>query len=163
MIISITPFIIELARKPIKQIEKGNMNYKIDQTPLTEEIRLKILQGFGKHAIQTIGMNGFTGEQIAFEVYDKEKFAGVASVIVFWGQLHIKSLFVEEEYRHQGIGSMLIAHVLEFSQKEGCTIAFIETMSFQALEFYQKFGFILEFTRSGYTGGVGLHYLRKEL
>ena len=32
-----------------------------------------------------------------------------------------------------------------------CPFAFVETMGFQALEFYEKCGFKLEFTRAGYA------------
>jgi len=36
-------------------------------------------------------------------------------------------------------------------------------MSFQALEFYQKMGFELDFTRPGYAHGTSFHYLSKKL
>lgn len=46
---------------------------------------------------------------------------------------------------------------------KACPFAFVETMSFQALDFYRKMGFELEFTRSGYKHGTAFHYLRKLL
>jgi len=53
-------------------------------------------------------------------------------------------------------------HAFTFGRENKCPFAFVETMSFQAVEFYQKIGFQLEFTRSGYAHGTSFHYLRKD-
>ncbi len=54
-------------------------------------------------------------------------------------------------------------YALEFGKKRGCQFAFVETMSFQALEFYQKNGFAIDFSREGYARNTSFHYLRKDL
>jgi hypothetical protein len=36
-------------------------------------------------------------------------------------------------------------------------------MNFQAMEFYQKFGFELEYTRSGFEHNFVLHFLKKDI
>ncbi|RYE05771.1 MAG: hypothetical protein EOP33_00685 [Rickettsiaceae bacterium] len=61
------------------------------------------------------------------------------------------------------MGKQLINSMLSFGKKEGLTFAFGETLNFQALEFYKKNGFKLEFTRNGFQADVSFHYLRKYL
>ena len=66
------------------------------------------------------------------------------------------------EVRGKGVGRKLMEAACEKGVEYGCRFAFVETMSFQALDFYQKFGFVLEYTRKGYDKGVDFHYLRKD-
>jgi ribosomal protein S18 acetylase RimI-like enzyme len=54
-------------------------------------------------------------------------------------------------------------HVFNFGKENGCHFAFVETMSFQAPEFYQKIGFEIELKRDGYTAGTSFYYLKKVL
>ena len=139
------------------------MSIQIKQNTLTDEIKKKMFYGFGQQAIESTGINGLSEEPISFEVFDNKEFVGAIVVQMFWGQLHIKYLFVEEKYRGQGIASQLMNHALEFGKKQGCQFAFVETMSFQALEFYRKFGFVIEFSREGYARNTVFHYLKKNL
>ena len=98
-----------------------------------------------------------------FELFDKDMFVGAIVVQVFWGQLHIKYLFLNENYRGRGLGCQLMNHALEFGKKRGCRFAFVETMSFQAPAFYQKMGFTIEFSRAGFAKNTSFHYLKKDL
>lgn len=139
------------------------MTYQIIQTALTDDIKNKIFKGFSQHAIKETGMDGLTEAPISFEIHDKGEFIGAIVVQVFWGQLHIKYLYVSEHYRGKGIAMELMGRTFLFGKEQGCQFAFLETMSFQAIEFYQKAGFILEFTRHGYANGTSLHFLRKDL
>lgn len=61
------------------------------------------------------------------------------------------------------MGVRLMECALKYGSDKACPFAFVETMSFQALGFYRKMGFELEFTRSGYKHGTSFHYLQKLL
>jgi ribosomal protein S18 acetylase RimI-like enzyme/8-oxo-dGTP pyrophosphatase MutT (NUDIX family) len=139
------------------------MNDIINQKKLTDENKKKIFQGFAVQAIKSTGMDGLDEEPISFEICDQSGFVGAIVVQLFWEQLHIKYLFVEEKYRGQGMATRLMNHALEFGKLRGCHFAFVETMSFQAHEFYQKMGFSIEFSRSGYAKNTTFHYLKKIL
>ena len=139
------------------------MNYIIRQNKLTDEIKRKIFRGFGQQAIKATGIDGLSEDPISFEIFKDSEFIGAIVVQPFWEQLHIKYLFVEEQYRGQGIARQLMNHALEFGKKRGSHFAFVETMSFQAPEFYQKMGFMIEFSRSGYAENTTFHYLKKSL
>lgn len=137
--------------------------FKICVEALTPELKMRIFQGFSKHALEMTGMDG-KQESIAFTATDAEGgFAGNLTAEIFWGALHIKYLFVEEAYRGQGLARILMEYALQYAREQRCPFAFVETMSFQAPDFYQKMGFSLEYTRHGYAGGASFHYLRKDL
>ena len=139
------------------------MSFQIKQNILTDEIKKTIFNGFGEQAIEATGINGLSEEPISFEIFDQSEFVGTVVVQMFWEQLHIKYLFVEKRYRNQGIATQLMGHALEFGKKRGCLFAFVETMSFQALEFYCKCGFTIDFSRESYARNTTFHYLKKDL
>lgn len=139
------------------------MNFSIRQTIFRDELKKKIFDGFGAHAIEATGINGLAEEPHSFEIFNKNDFVGAIVVQLFWGQLHIKYLFVDKAYRGQGIAHALMEHALKFGIDQGCHFAFVETMSFQAPKFYQELGFHLEFSRPGYAQGTTFHYLKKPL
>lgn len=135
---------------------------EILKQPLTTDIKKQIHDGFSRHAIE---MTGFDErfEPVAFVAMDGNDLAGVVVVALFWGALHVRSVYVAEGYRGQGLASELMGRVLEYGLENKCPFAFVETMNFQAQGFYQKIGFKLEFTRHGYAHGTSFHYLRKDL
>jgi ribosomal protein S18 acetylase RimI-like enzyme len=138
----------------------------IIQSPLTPEIKKHIYEAFDQHAISCTGIDGLSQEPTVFEVkeygLDSKSLAWIA-VQMFWGQLHIKYLLVEENHRHLGYGTLLMDHAFEFAKKQGCKFVFVETMNFQAPDFYQKLGFKIEFVRHGYDKKTSLYYLKKDL
>ena len=79
------------------------------------------------------------------------------------GQLHIKYLFVEENYRCLGIATELMQHAINYGKSRNCTFVFVETMNFQAVGFYQKLGFNVKLSRGGYDKNSSLNYLKKDL
>ncbi len=72
-----------------------------------------------------------------------------------WGWLSVETLAVEEGYRHQKIGSQLLAAAEAEAQKRHCHGVFLDTYSFQAREFYERKGYTvygkLEDFPKGYT------------
>ncbi len=139
------------------------MNYEIKRSRLSKELEKKIIKGFGVHSKQVTGENRCGNEAQAFELTQNGKFVGAIAANSFWGGLHIKYFFIEEEYRGKGFGRILMEKILEFGREEGCKLAFVETMSFQAPEFYPKFGFKIDFVRKGYDAGASFYYFSKDL
>lgn len=135
----------------------------IHQSILTPELTNKVFEEFSKAAIKATGSDGLSEKAIPFEIRNGKDLVGCIVVQMFWGQLHIKYLFVEEQYRLQGIATKLMKHVFEFAKSRGCTFVFVETMNFQALEFYQKLGFKVDLSRHGYDKNTSFHYLKIDL
>lgn len=129
---------------------------------VTDSMRRYINDGFMQYALEKVGLDG-RKEQKAFLAYDGEEVAAVVVAEHFWGALHIKYVFVKKEYRGQGLGRKLMVQALDFGKNLFCPFAFVETMSFQGLPFYQKLGFTRDFTRSGLIDGVSMHYMSRLL
>lgn len=60
---------------------------------------------------------------------------------VYWGWLHINILWVDEGLRRKGYGERLLKRAEEEALKKGCRAVHLDTMSFQAKPFYEKFGY----------------------
>lgn len=135
---------------------------EVQEQPLTEDLKKQIYAGFSRHAKAMTGHDEKFPSR-AFIATDKGSFAGAIVVELFWGALHLKYIYVEDEYRGKGVGSKLIESAVNYGKDNKCPFAFVETMSFQALDFYRKAGFELEFTRRGFKHGTSFHYLRKSL
>ncbi len=81
----------------------------------------------------------------------------------YWGKLHIRLLWVHPDHQSRGLGSRLMGWAEEQGRKLGCTSAMVDTMSFQAPEFYAKLGYRQFGMSEGYEGGASRHYFEKEL
>lgn len=138
------------------------MMIEFSQSLLTPDFKEWILAGFSSHAI---AMTGFDEKQdpVVFLANQNSRAVGAVVIEKFWGALHIRYLFVEEAYRGQGIATLLMNRAFAYGIAHNCPFAFVETMSFQALDFYKKIGFELEYTRPGYAHQTSFHYLRKTL
>jgi len=71
---------------------------------------------------------------------DRQIIGGLAGEI-FWGWLHVDTLWVAESYRQRGIGTSLMDRAETEAKMMGVTRAYLETTDFQALEFYEKRGY----------------------
>jgi GNAT superfamily N-acetyltransferase len=59
-----------------------------------------------------------------------------------WGKwAHIDFLWVSEVVRHKGFGSKLLEMAHERARAIGCIGAYLETFTFQARPFYERFGY----------------------
>ncbi|MBE6352188.1 MAG: GNAT family N-acetyltransferase [Treponema bryantii] len=61
----------------------------------------------------------------------------------YWGWLHIDILWVDENFRSKKIGSRLLIAAENEAKKRGCHAVHVDTMSWQAPEFYKKHGYEL--------------------
>lgn len=89
--------------------------------------------------------------------------AGITSILYCWKCLYIDTLWVDDNYRHRGLGSKLLKQVEMHAKELGCKLAHLDTFDFQALGFYLKHGYVtfgkLEDCPEGHTR----HYLKKIL
>lgn len=77
--------------------------------------------------------------------------------------LSVKYLWVSEALRGQNIGSSILAQAEKAAKERGCKYVFLDTFSFQAPEFYKKYGYKEVFTLEEYPLTGKRHYFTKEL
>ena len=89
----------------------------------------------------------------------------IAGIIggTYWGWLYIDTLWVHEDHRKKGIGSELLARAEEIAIKRGCHHVHLDTMSWQAPEFYKKHGYSVIGVLPDIPSGNGKYLLQKTL
>lgn len=88
---------------------------------------------------------------------------GIQAYWVNWGILHIELLYVYDNYRSQGIASMLLEHVEKIARSYHCHIAHLDTFDFQAKDFYLKHGYTIFGVLENAPKGHSRYYLKKDL
>ena len=83
--------------------------------------------------------------------------------MTFWGWLAIDHLWVREDARGRGYGARLVQMAEEEAVARGCRRALLDTMSFQAPEFYRKLGYQEFGVLEGFAGPHSRHYFQKAL
>ena len=81
-------------------------------------------------------------KQVSFILRDdNQQILGGITGTIFWYHLHIDFLWVDESLRGQGYGKELLIKIEEFAIEHSCQLIQLDTFSFQAPDFYQKFGY----------------------
>lgn len=80
-----------------------------------------------------------------------------------WGWLYISALWISEGLRRQGIGQQLMAVTEAEAIRRGCRHAAVDTMDFQAPEFYKKLGYSVWGILDDHPAGHSRIFLRKDL
>jgi GNAT superfamily N-acetyltransferase len=81
----------------------------------------------------------------------------------YWGWLYVDILWVKDSLRGQGYGRALLAEAEQEAVRRGCRHAHLDTMSFQALEFYQQQGYTVFGELHDLPTGHSRHFMKKRL
>jgi GNAT superfamily N-acetyltransferase len=121
-----------------------------------------LLEGLYREAFRAKGLGRC--EPFGLFVYgaDDSTVAGTSGWS-YYGCLYIDLLWVCPSLRGQKLGSALVQRAEEIGRKRRCTFSTVNTMDWEALPFYQKLGYAVEFEREGYDKGSRLYFLRKSL
>lgn len=134
----------------------------IYQESPSQEVINKLSAGISSYAQQKRGLNPI--EPFAFLVADDtDTIYGGCNGYMYYGCLYIDQLWVDSAMRNQGWGIKLIQAAEELGQQKHCLFASVNTMDWEALGFYQKLGYSIEFKRTGYLNNSSLYFLRKDL
>jgi ribosomal protein S18 acetylase RimI-like enzyme len=94
---------------------------------------------------------------------DKKSVYGGVIVTVLWNGLEINSLWVKESLRGQGWGKKLLLAAEKEGKVRGCTVAYTNTFTWQAPEFYKKLGYKPYGKLDNFPPGSTLTYFSKKL
>jgi GNAT superfamily N-acetyltransferase len=80
-----------------------------------------------------------------------------------WQWLYVDAFWIDDSVRGQGYGARMLRAAETRARERGCTDAYLDTFSFQALPFYEKEGYARYGTLEGFPPGHRRFYLRKRL
>ncbi len=80
---------------------------------------------------------------------------------ISWGWLHVDILWVDEAYRQDGIGTLLMDRAETEARTMGVQQAYLETTDFQALSFYEKRGYKVFAQLENQPPGYVCYYMKK--
>lgn len=82
-----------------------------------------------------------------------------------WSRMFLDTLWVDERWRHHGIGSMIIRELERIAKQKGCRVVTLGTASYMARPFYEKHGYTVFTTLkkpNGYISYSLVKYLDRE-
>ena len=81
----------------------------------------------------------------------------------FWDWLYVDLMWIKEDLRLQGYGHRLLMMAEDEGRKRGAKKAYLDTFSFQAPEFYKKYGYEVFGELSDFPAGHRRFFLTKTL
>lgn len=118
------------------------MKYKITHQQTIDNADLKVIQdGYDRYTESQIGEEGRV--ELAFFLRDEKDsvVGGVKGSYTNYGWLWIDLLFVSDTVRGSGYGSKLLKRIEDEARNNGCKNVYLNSFSFQAVNFYKKQGY----------------------
>ena len=82
-----------------------------------------------------------------------------------WSRMFLDTLWVDERWRHHGLGSMIIRELERIAREKGCRVVTLGTASYMARPFYEKHGYTVFTTlkkANGYISYSLVKYLDED-
>ena len=108
-------------------------------TPTENEIK-HIRESLNQFNNERVGEDGHTPLNIVEYDANGNIIGGILGG-TYWGWMYVDILWVHENHRYKGIGSKLLLEAEKEAVHRGCHHVHLDTMSWQAPEFYQKHGY----------------------
>ena len=137
------------------------MNYMVTENPESVDVK-EIIDRLVEYNKSFIG--GTKSMDVACYSHSPDgiKTGGIVGQV--WGNwLTIKYLWVSEEFRGNGIGCTLLAKLEQCALAKGCVFSFLDTFSFQAKPFYEKYGYECQMTLENLPISTHRYYMTKKL
>jgi GNAT superfamily N-acetyltransferase len=137
------------------------MNLTLETNPAPSDVEA-IRQALREFNRRQVGYRD-EGEFAVFLRDAQGDLRGGVLCFTLWQWLTIDWLWLEETVRGQGFGSQLLAIAEDEGRRRGCVNSYVETLSFQAPDFYQKHGYQIVGELQDFPAGHSRYYLRKSL
>src|SRR5258708_3422664 len=112
--------------------------------------------------VDVTGENNYSPIRI-FLRDETNKLVGGLLAEIWAGWMHIEFLWIDEPFRHKGFATQLLQAAEADAQQKGCTDVHLETFSFQARPFYERFGYKVFAELPDFPPGQIFYFLRKTL
>ena len=132
-----------------------------DPTALEAEAQ-RVRRGLRDFNASVIGEADFRPVRIVVRD-DSEELIGELVGGIYWGWLHVETLWVGEPHRRHGYGTRLLGMAESEALARGCQNAFLDTFSFQARSLYERLGYRIVGTIEGFPAGHERYFMVKRL
>ena len=138
-----------------------NHSIQVKVSPTSDEVQA-IEQGLLNYNRQFVEVEGY--QLLAIILRDENQtLVGGLLGDVYWNWVHISTLWLDESVRRHGYGSQMLKMAEEEAVRLGCHGSHLTTMSFQALAFYEKYGYTLFGVLEDHPVGHTRYFLKKKL
>lgn len=104
------------------------------------------------------------GRNLCFVIRSAQgEICGGVIAATYWDWLYINLMWIREDLRGHGYGSRLLALAEEEGVKRGARHSHLDTFSFQALDFYRKYGYQVFGQLDNFPAGHTRYFLSKDL
>ena len=111
----------------------------MNMSPSENEIRF-IREALYQFNREQVGDDGHASLNIVEYDEDGNVIGGILGG-TYWGWMYVDILWVSEKHRRKGIGKKLLCAAEKEALRRGCHHVHLDTMSWQAPEFYKKQGY----------------------
>lgn len=127
-----------------------------------ESLEKMLFTGLNQNAKLCKGMNPIRTFSVIIKD-DAQNPVGGVSGMTYYGCLYVDMLWLDPSIRNLRLGSKLMQEAEKIARTRSCTFATVNTMDWEALPFYQKLGYEIEFVRKGYEKDSSKYMLKKSL
>ena len=135
------------------------MSYQVVKEDVSQEKSKILLDGLNANSKEKRDLDPI--DLFGFYVKDGNKIIGGIQGIVMYGSVWIQLLWLSKNIRNKGYGKKMMQEVENFTKEKKCKMILVETFDFEALDFYKKLGFKVDFKREGFFKNCIFYYLRK--
>ncbi|MCP4361508.1 MAG: GNAT family N-acetyltransferase [Chloroflexi bacterium] len=137
--------------------------YNIAYVEKPEESAWGIIgRGLHQYNEKLAGDNKFQRLCFVVQSPDEEIVGGVMAEL-YWGWLYIDLMWIEEKLRGHGYGHRLLTQIEDEARKRGAKNVYLDTFSFQALDFYKQHGYQILTELQDFPVGHQRYFLGKPL
>jgi ribosomal protein S18 acetylase RimI-like enzyme len=83
--------------------------------------------------------------------------------VTYWNWFYINLMWIKEDLRGRGYGCQLLTLAEEEARQRGAKHAYLDTFTFQAPGFYQKYGYRIFGELPDFPAGHTRYFLTKQL
>lgn len=116
-------YVIEKStREESNLVDEGIVQYNLSKVPFTQE-------------------PSFVSINRVIKDKNGNVLAGINTLMYCWNCLYIDVIWVKEEYRKAGYGTVLLNEIEKIAKEKGCNLIHLDTFDFQAKDFYIRHGY----------------------
>ncbi|KJD47187.1 GNAT family N-acetyltransferase [Paenibacillus terrae] len=105
----------------------------------TRFVRNKLIEFNAKHIPEDI-QTRYEEINLTLKNDAGQVIGGLLSVLC-WNWVEVDILWIDQSYRGKGYGSQLLGEIEQIAKDKGCAFIQLNTFTFQAPDFYEKYGY----------------------